>query len=80
MAELEKRLACVIRSDDKITRGYIIERGEFDGVNGYVITWKFYCRVRLCCDHLQRRGRADLAWLYHGQADKRSVPDAGVHL
>jgi hypothetical protein len=40
VAEFEKRLACVIRSDGKIARGYMIDRCEFDGVNGYVITWK----------------------------------------
>jgi hypothetical protein len=38
MAEFEKRLACVIKSDGKIARGYMIDRCDFDGVNGYVIT------------------------------------------
>ena len=40
MAEFEKRLACVIRADGKIERGYMIDQCEFDGVNEYVITWK----------------------------------------
>jgi hypothetical protein len=40
MAEFEKRLACVIRADGKIERGYMIDKCEFDGVNAYVITWK----------------------------------------
>jgi hypothetical protein len=40
MAEFENRLACVIKADGAIARGYMIETCEFDGVNEYVITWK----------------------------------------
>lgn len=40
MAEFEKRLACVIKADGKIERGYMIDKCEFNGVNEYVITWK----------------------------------------
>jgi hypothetical protein len=40
MAEFEKRLACVIRADGVIARGYMIDKCEFDGVNEYIITWK----------------------------------------
>jgi hypothetical protein len=40
MAEFENRLACVIRADGTIARGYLIDKCEFNGVNEYVITWK----------------------------------------
>jgi len=40
MAEFEKRLACVIKADGTINRGYMIDKCEFDGVNKYTITWK----------------------------------------
>ena len=40
MAEFEKRLACVIKADGAIARGYMIDKCEFDGVNAYTITWK----------------------------------------
>lgn len=40
MAEFEKRLACVIKADGTIARGYMIDKCEFDGVNAYTITWK----------------------------------------
>jgi hypothetical protein len=40
MSEFEKRLACVIRADGTIARGYMIDKCEFNGVNEYVITWK----------------------------------------
>ena len=40
MAEFEKRLACVIKSDGTIARGYMIDKCEFNGVNEYIITWK----------------------------------------
>jgi hypothetical protein len=40
MAEFEKRLACVIKADGSIARGYMIDKCEFNGVNEYIITWK----------------------------------------
>jgi hypothetical protein len=40
MAEFENRLACVIRANGTIARGYMIDSCEFDGVNEYIITWK----------------------------------------
>jgi hypothetical protein len=40
MTEFEKRLACVIRADGTIARGYMIDKCEFNGVNEYIITWK----------------------------------------
>jgi hypothetical protein len=40
MAEFEKRLACVIKADGTIARGYMIDKCQFDGVNEYIITWK----------------------------------------
>jgi hypothetical protein len=40
MAEFEKRLACVIRADGTIARGYMIDKCEFNGVNEYILTWK----------------------------------------
>jgi hypothetical protein len=39
MAEFEKRLACVIKADGGIARGYMIDNCEFNGVNEYTITW-----------------------------------------
>ncbi len=40
MAEFEKRLACVIKSDGSIARGYMIDKCELKGENEYTITWK----------------------------------------
>ena len=40
MAEFEKRLACVIKADGTIARGYLIDRCKLVGVNEYIITWK----------------------------------------
>lgn len=40
MAEFEKRLACVIKADGSIARGYLIHSCKLNGVNEYVITWK----------------------------------------
>ena len=40
MAEFEKRLACVIKADGSIARGYMIDTCELKGQNEYVITWK----------------------------------------
>jgi hypothetical protein len=34
------RLACVIKADGTIARGYKIESCELKGINEYVITWK----------------------------------------
>jgi len=34
------RLACVIKSDGSIARGYMIESCELKGENEYTITWK----------------------------------------
>ena len=44
MAEFENRLACVIRADGTIVRGYLIDKCDFDGANEYVITWKISLR------------------------------------
>jgi hypothetical protein len=38
MAEFEKRLACVIRADGTIARGYMIDSCKFDGINRYTIS------------------------------------------
>jgi hypothetical protein len=40
MAEFEKRLACVIKADGGIARGYLIDTCKCIGVNEYIITWK----------------------------------------
>jgi len=40
MADFEKRLACVIKADGTIARGYKIDKCEFDGVNKYTIRWQ----------------------------------------
>lgn len=40
MVELEKRLACVIKADGTIVRGYKIDTCEFDGINKYTIRWQ----------------------------------------
>jgi len=40
MAEFEKRLACVIKADGSIDRGYMIDSCELKGENEYTITWK----------------------------------------
>ena len=40
MADFEKRLACVIKADGTVVRGYMIDRCEATGDNGYTITWK----------------------------------------
>ena len=40
MSEFEKRLACVIKADGSIARGYLIDSCKLNGVNEYIITWK----------------------------------------
>src|SRR5215469_15325098 len=40
MADFEKRLACVIKADGGIARGYMIDTCTLVGVNDYIITWK----------------------------------------
>lgn len=40
MAEFENRLACVIKADGSIARGYLIDTCKLTGVNEYLITWK----------------------------------------
>jgi hypothetical protein len=40
VGEFQKRLACVIRADGTIARGYMIDSCEFDGVNKYTISWQ----------------------------------------
>jgi hypothetical protein len=40
MEEFEKRLACVIKADGTIARGYMIDSCEFNKPNEYIITWK----------------------------------------
>ena len=40
MAEFEKRLACVIKADGSIARGYMIDSCKRNGSNEYIITWK----------------------------------------
>jgi hypothetical protein len=40
MAEFEKRLACVIRADGSVVRGYMIDSCQLTGANEYVLTWK----------------------------------------
>ena len=39
MAEFEKRLACVIKADGSIARGYMIDSCKRNGANEYIITW-----------------------------------------
>ncbi|MEV0595587.1 hypothetical protein [Nonomuraea cavernae] len=39
MAEFEKRLACVIKADGSIARGFLVDDCRFDGTNEYVISW-----------------------------------------
>ena len=36
----EKRLACVIKADGGVVRGYLIDSCKLVGSNEYVITWK----------------------------------------
>ncbi len=40
MEKFENRLACVIKSDGTIARGYLIDKCELKGENEYLITWK----------------------------------------
>ena len=57
MAEFEKRLACVIKADGTIARGYLIDNCNLVGVNEYIITWKIPLQGKvnqLCRDHRQR--------------------------
>jgi hypothetical protein len=39
-AKFENRLACVIKADGSIARGYLIESCTLTGVGDYLITWK----------------------------------------
>ena len=40
MSDFEKRLACVIKADGTIARGYMIDSCKRNGTNEYIITWK----------------------------------------
>ena len=40
MTEFDKRLACVIKADGGIARGYPIDTCKRVGMNEYIITWK----------------------------------------
>ena len=40
MAGFEHRLACVIKADGSVVRGYLIDKCEQVGANEYVVTWK----------------------------------------
>jgi hypothetical protein len=40
MAELEKRLACVIKADGTVARGFMVDSCKRNGTNEYIITWK----------------------------------------
>jgi hypothetical protein len=40
MAGFEHRLACVIKADGSVVRGYLIDKCELVGANEYVISWK----------------------------------------
>jgi|GEM_PF-635301 len=39
-AEFVNRLACVIKADGSIARGFMIDSCEVNGENRYIITWK----------------------------------------
>lgn len=40
MSKFESRLACVIKADGTIARGYMIDSCKRNGSNEYTITWK----------------------------------------
>ena len=40
MTDYEHRLACVIRADGSVVRGYLIDNCELKGENEYVVSWK----------------------------------------
>ena len=40
MSDFEKRLACVIKADGSVVRGYLIDSCKRNGTNEYIITWK----------------------------------------
>ena len=40
MGDFEHRLACVIRADGSVVRGYLIDSCELKGENEYVVSWK----------------------------------------
>ena len=40
MAKFENRLACVIKSDGTIARGYMIDKCQLNGENSYLISWR----------------------------------------
>ena len=58
MAGFEHRLACVIKADGSVVRGYLIDKCELVGANEYVVSWKiplqkeaktnFACVVGFC--------------------------------
>jgi hypothetical protein len=65
MAEFEKRLACVIKADGTIARGYMIDKCEFDGVNAYTITWKI---------SLQKEAKTNFAGTIGSAQDEPVLP------
>ena len=84
MAEFEKRLACVIKADGTIARGYMIDKCEFNGVNEYIITWKIPLQGAAKTNFAATIGSAMeepvATWLDYGGSDERPVPVAGTHL
>jgi hypothetical protein len=65
MAEFEKRLACVIRADGSIARGYMIDKCELKGENEYIITWKI---------PLQGEAKSNFAGTIGSAMDERVEP------
>jgi hypothetical protein len=82
MAEFEKRLACVIKADGTIVRGYMIDKCEFDGVNKYTITWKIPLQGAAKTNFAGTIGSAleePVARPDHGRARRRSVAIVGPY-
>jgi hypothetical protein len=40
MSEFEHRLACVIKADGSVVRGYLIDKCEMTSEGVYVVSWK----------------------------------------
>ena len=65
MAEFEKRLACVIKADGSIARGYLVDSCKMNGVNEYIITWKI---------PLQGEAKTDFSGTIGSAMDERVEP------
>jgi hypothetical protein len=84
MSDFEKRLACVIKADGTIARGYMIESCKRSGANEYIITWKIplqgEAKTNFAGTIGSAAGRARRPRFHHRWIDERPETAAGSYL